>query len=73
MKDELRKTLEACLPPIVPRAGIKEKYGIPYSDGYMANCDSLGTGAGAIRIGNRVCYEKNALINWLLGRIEVSK
>ncbi len=73
MKENLQKTLEASLPPMVPRVGIREKYGVPYSDGYLANCDSLGTGPGAIRVGNRVCYEKNSLIKWLLDRIEASK
>ncbi|OPY76884.1 MAG: hypothetical protein A4E65_03033 [Syntrophorhabdus sp. PtaU1.Bin153] len=68
-KAELRKRLEDALPPLVPRHGIKEKYGIPYSDGYLANQDSVGMGAGAIRVGNRVCYEKSALIEWLLQRI----
>ncbi|OPY65333.1 MAG: hypothetical protein A4E63_03035 [Syntrophorhabdus sp. PtaU1.Bin050] len=69
MKNELRQRLEESLPPLVPRHGIREKHGVPYREGYLANLDSVGMGPGAIRVGNRVCYEKGALIEWLLQRI----
>jgi len=60
--------LEDSLPPIVPRHGIG-KYGIPYSEGHMANLDSQGEGpAGAVRIGNKVCYPRGDLIDWLISR-----
>jgi len=67
---ELRKALETALPPLVPRIGIREKFGVPYSAGYLANRDSLGTGPGAIKIGGRVCYEKGALIDLIMKQIE---
>ena len=66
--ESLRKSLEDALPPLVPRHGIR-KFGVPYSEGHMANLDSRGEGpAGAVRIGNRVCYPRASLIAWLLGR-----
>lgn len=66
--ESLRKSLKDSLPPIVPRHGI-QRYGIPYSEGHMANLDSRGEGpTGAVRIGNRVCYPRGLLIEWLLGR-----
>ncbi|HBA53256.1 MAG TPA: hypothetical protein DCZ04_02030 [Syntrophorhabdus aromaticivorans] len=68
MKDQLKRQLEQSLPPMIPRKDIG-KYGVPYSAGYLANLDSTFAGPGAIRIGRRVCYEKAALIAWLLQRI----
>jgi hypothetical protein len=66
--ESVRKSLEDALPPIVPRHGI-QKYGIPYSEGHLANLDSRGEGpTGAVRIGNRVCYPRVSLIEWLLAR-----
>lgn len=69
MKDQLKRQLEESLPPLVPRHDIMKKYGIPYRSGYLANLDCTGAGPGAIRVGRRVCYEKSALIEWLLARI----
>jgi hypothetical protein len=35
----------------------------------MANLDSQGEGpAGAVRIGNKVCYPRGDLIDWLISR-----
>jgi hypothetical protein len=65
--ESLRQHLENSLPPIVPRHGIG-KYGIPYSEGYFANLDSRGEGPGAVRIGNKVCYPRGDLIDWLVSR-----
>jgi hypothetical protein len=66
----LRKSLENELPPLVPRHGIG-RFGIPYSEGHMANLDSRGEGpAGALRIGNRVCYPRASLIAWLVSRVK---
>jgi len=65
---ELRRSLESSLPPIVPRSGI-QKYGIPYSEGFLANLDSRGEGpAGAVKIGRKVCYPRDSLITWLIAR-----
>lgn len=67
--DNLRKSLTDSLPPIVPRHGI-QRYGIPYSEGYLANLDSIGQGpSGAVRIGNKVCYPRDTLIEWLISRV----
>ena len=70
MKDQLKQQLEKSLPPLVPRHDIMKKYGIPYKSGYLANLDCLGKGPGSIRIGRKICYERSALINWLLQRVE---
>lgn len=68
-KTDLQKSLEASLPPLVPRHGIKEKYGIPYADGYLANLDSLHLGPGVVKIGGRAVYPKASLIKWLVARM----
>ena len=65
--ESLRKSLEDALPPIVPRHGI-QKYGIPYSEGHMANLDSRGEGPKAVKIGRRVCYTRASLIEWIVAR-----
>lgn len=66
---ELRRTLEESLPPLVPRHGI-QKFGIPFSEGHLANLDSRGAGpSGAMTIGRKVCYPRAALIEWLLARM----
>ena len=52
-EEKLRKDLENALPPIVPRHGI-QRYGWPYSEGHMANQDSIGQGpSGAFVVGRR--------------------
>jgi len=67
--ESIRKDLEASLPPIIPRHGIG-KYGIPYSEGHMANCDSRGEGpVGAMTIGRKIVYRRSGLIEWLLARM----
>jgi hypothetical protein len=66
--EELRKTLEKSLPPVVARQHMK-KYGLPYSEGYMANLDSAQKGpSGAVKIGSRMCYVKGPLIEWIIAR-----
>lgn len=67
--ESLRRHLEDALPPLVPRHGIG-RWGIPYSEGHMANLDSRGEGPGAVRIGHKVCYLRGNLIDWLVSRVK---
>jgi len=68
-EESLRKSLEDALPPIVPRHGI-QRYGWPYSEGHMANQDSIGQGPpGAFVVGRKVVYPRASLIDWLLSRL----
>jgi len=64
---ELVEELKRALPPLLPRPQLK-KYGWPYSDGYMANLDSVGLGPKRIRCGSRVVYLRDSLIEWLISR-----
>jgi hypothetical protein len=48
--ENLKKSLEDSLPPIVPRHGI-QRYGIPHSEGDLANLNSRGEGPRRITVG----------------------
>ncbi len=55
----------------VARTKIKEFTGGLYSPGYLANCDSAGTGPkGVFRIGRQNCYPVESLCEWLIARLE---
>ena len=63
--------LERDLPPLVPRTHIHSITGGMVANKTAANEDSLGTGpAGRVRFGTRVAYPKQALIEWLKGKIK---
>lgn len=55
----------------VARRDIKLFTGGLYSAGYLANCDSDGTGpAGSFKIGRQMCYSVESLCEWLVSRLE---
>ncbi|MBF0480704.1 MAG: hypothetical protein HQK81_07495 [Desulfovibrionaceae bacterium] len=57
-------------PPIIRRPDLK-KTGFPYSPGFMANLASIGQGPPFFRVGRLVCYDRDALADWLATRIKV--
>lgn len=55
--------------PIVSRTEIKHFTGGVITEKYLANLDSLGKGpAGRFRLGRKICYPVNELIEWLESR-----
>jgi hypothetical protein len=70
-----RKVIEAwkaSLPTVLIRAhwnDYKEKYGLPYSRGYMAQLDSKNEGPEKQIICSKVCYLRDDYLKWLESRI----
>ncbi len=62
--------IKQTLPPIIPRADLP-KFNWLYTKGYMANLDSENKGPKKIRIGRKICYHRNDLLEWLGKRCEV--
>jgi hypothetical protein len=63
------KCLREELPPVFTRKFISQKLGGYLSPGTLANLDCQGQGAGGIRAGKVVLYEKKAFLIWLEKRI----
>ena len=57
------------LPPIIARNKINVYLGGLLSKGHMQNVDSEGTGPKRIKIGKRVGYLREDLIQWLKERM----
>ena len=54
----------------VARTKCREFTGGVYSPGYLANCDSAGTGPKErFRIGRQNCYPVNSFCDWLIEKI----
>jgi hypothetical protein len=67
----IRSAAERWPSSIVSRAAIKEFSGGLYSPGYLANCDSQGTGPeGSFHVGRQKVYPVTKLVDWLIARIE---
>lgn len=64
-------SLKESLPPIVPRNEIERYLGSCISRGYLQNLDSLGKGPKRIKLGQKICYLREDLIEWLEERAEV--
>ena len=47
---------------------LSEKFGLPYSRGYMQNLDAVGQGPDQLPIKGRVAYSKESVISWLNDR-----
>ena len=59
--EELRKSL----PPLIPRSKVAELLGGLYSAKYLANLNSMGEGPPFIKIGRKVVYRRDDLVDWL--------
>lgn len=71
-KPDLSSMAAAWPSPLIARGEIERFTGGLISSKYLANLDSQqGKGpAGRIRIGRKVCYRVDALIEWLQNRAE---
>ena len=61
------------LPPIISRDRIEKHLGGVISAKRLANLDSLGEGPPRIRIGRKIAYQTDLLLEWLTNRSEVLK
>jgi len=62
------KQLADSLPPIIARDHIEQLLGGVISSKYLANLDSLGTGPARMRIGRKIAYRTDSLLEWLGNR-----
>lgn len=63
-------SLRSSLPPIIPRTRVGELTGGAIAPQTLANLDSQGRGpAGAFLLGRKLCYEREAFLDWLEGRV----
>jgi hypothetical protein len=62
------QSLAEKLPPIISRDHVEDLLGGVISAKRMANLDSLGQGPRRIRIGRKVAYRTEDLLEWLEGR-----
>jgi len=56
------------LPPIISRDHVERLLGGVISAKHLANLDSLGKGPKRMRIGRKVAYRTDDLLNWLSER-----
>jgi hypothetical protein len=68
MKNFDLKSLADKLPPIISRDHIEKLLGGVISAKRMANLDSLGEGPKRIRIGRKIAYRTDDLLEWLESR-----
>lgn len=61
------------LPPIISRDHIEMYLGGVITSKRLANLDSLGEGPPRIRIGRKIAYRTDALLEWLAQRSETLK
>ncbi len=67
-KDIFQRLKEKWPSAIVARTEIAAFTGGVLSEKYCANLDCQGLGPKRIKVGNRVCYPIDSLIEWLEGR-----
>jgi len=68
--DILQKMADAWPSAIVARTEVSRFSGGAVSPKFLANQDCLRMGPrGAIRINGKICYPKDALLEWLRGRM----
>ena len=59
------------LPALIPRHKVAELLGGVISAGYLANLDCEKKGPRRVRIGNKICYPRKSLLEWLQSRTEI--
>lgn len=65
-KSPFQTTADKWPSDVVSRDAIDQFTGGLYARQYLANQDSQGLGPkGAIRVGNKVCYPKQCVVEWL--------
>lgn len=56
-------------PPVFSRKYIYQQLARMLSSGTLANLDSAGNGSPRVSIGNKVGYERDCFLEWLVNRI----
>jgi hypothetical protein len=73
-EDEFRQLLLSKLPPAIARKNVERQLGGIITPKTLANADSLGEGPlGAFQVGRSVVYPTESLVNWLIGKMGVSR
>lgn len=67
-KDDFLKDLSTKLPPVISRERIEEYLGGIISSKRLANLDSLGEGPPRFRVGRKVAYRTDLLLEWISTR-----
>lgn len=68
--DVIKRAADKWPTSFVARSKTKEFTGGVYSSGYLANCDSEGSGPeGAFKIRRQVCYPVDKFCEWLVARL----
>lgn len=68
----INKIAEKWPSEVVARTETQNFTGGVYTPGYLANCDSKGTGPeGAFSIGRKVVYPVDKLVQWLINKVEI--
>ena len=62
--------LKQSLPPLIARHNIDKYLGGIVSRGYLQNLDSSGKGPKKTKIGKKVGYLREDLVDWLISRTE---
>lgn len=62
------KDLAEKLPPLISRNRVEELLGGIISSKTLANLDSMGKGPNRIRIGRKIAYLTDDLLDWLESR-----
>lgn len=67
-------TMIAGLPPVIAREMVKTLTGGIVSPMTLAHADGSGTGpADAYKVGRKICYKREALLEWIVRRFGVSR
>lgn len=62
------KEIAAKLPPVICRERVEDLLGGIISSKRLANLDSLGEGPPRFRIGRKIAYRTDLLLEWLSSR-----
>lgn len=66
--NDFLKELSTKLPPVISRERIEDYLGGIISSKRLANLDSLGEGPPRFRVGRKVAYRTDLLLEWLSTR-----
>ncbi len=68
MPEDFFEALVRDLPSLLTRKDMGKYFGTLISPNYLANLDSLGKGPRRARIGQKVVYKRDDMIEWLRRR-----
>lgn len=71
MKENILRSLELTLPPIIVRREISRLTGGLISAKFLANLDCAGLGPkGRVKIGRLTAYSRESFVSWLSDRMQ---